>query len=144
MFGKMMEKIKTLLLDTHVWVWFANGEELSQATRNEIRDSLFDKSLFVSAISVWEVGMLVSKNRLQLSAPPAIWTNNALNLAGLVLAQLKPDIALESSFLPGTLHADPADRIIIATARALNIPVMTRDQKILDYAQAGHVSAIKA
>ena len=86
--------------------------------------------------------MLVAKDRLRSPLPPKVWFDRILTTGGLKLAPLTPDILADASFLPEPLHRDPADRIIIATARSLDLTIVTRDVLILDYAGLGHVRAI--
>lgn len=98
--------------------------------------------VLVSAITAWEVGLLVSLNRLKLLMTPQRWYAQLLSLPGMQLAELSPDILLASSFLPGTPPRDPADRIIIATARDQGAALITRDRLILNYGDDGQVSTI--
>lgn len=130
-----------LLLDTHVWLWFAIGEEskLNVAARNRIDQAAKLGKLYLSIISIWETGMLQSKQRIYLPHPYKAWINAAIKAPGLRLLPLEPSIALNCNDLPGEFHPDPADRIIVASARYLSIPLMTHDRKIIAYARQGHV-----
>jgi PIN domain nuclease of toxin-antitoxin system len=132
-----------LILDTHVWIWVLEGTkgELSAATIRRIESAAADSALAVSALSVWEVAMLEKKGRITLSRSIEEWTKAALTAPGIRLVDLTPEIALESTRLPGGPHGDPADRIIIATARVLGGTLVTRDKQILEYAKTGHVRA---
>lgn len=87
----------------------------------------------VSAISCWEVSKLVERGRLTLPCPPHDWLQQALTYPGIRLIELSPRICVESTQLPGTFHRDPADQIIVATARVLDAPLVTVDAKILAY-----------
>jgi len=98
----------------------------------------------VSAISVWEVAMLEAKGRIRLSKDCLSWVNEALRAPGLALVPLTPEIAVESSRLPGAFHGDPADRILVATARRQGAILLTRDEKILSYGKAKHLSVMAA
>lgn len=98
----------------------------------------------MSVISFWEIAMLVDKNRLALHDGLTIWATEVLERPGVRLAQIDPATALDAGSLPGDIHGDPADRIIVATARALGCPLLTSDERILAYAEAGHVSAVDA
>lgn len=98
--------------------------------------------VFVSAITAWEIGMLVSRNRLGLAARPERWFQRLLTVPGVRLADLSPDILIASSLLPGTPPRDPADRIILATARDLGLTLITRDNLLLKYGESGQVSTI--
>ena len=95
----------------------------------------------MSPITAWELGLLVSKGRISLSREPVAWFD-ALLATGVELAPLAPSILIGSSFLPGAMLRDPADRILAATARALDYRLMTRDERLLEYAAAGHIAAI--
>ncbi len=102
-----------------------------------------ETGLLVSAISVWELGMQVAKGRVQLSAPLNIWVRRAVHAPGIKLMPLDGDIAVESTELPGALHADPADRFLIATARVLNATIATRDAKIIEYGESGLLRVVE-
>jgi PIN domain nuclease of toxin-antitoxin system len=104
-----------------------------------IRNAASDGNLFLSVISVWELGLLESKGRIHLHTSCARWVEEALAMPGLTVAPLTPAIAIESSRLPGKFHADPADRIIVATARALGARLLTSDKNIRAYGRQRHV-----
>lgn len=136
--------MKPLLLDTHVWIWYAEGVpgKLTPSIVSLIEAALKSRQLHVSAISAWEMGLLIAKGRIVLSAPVQEWVRSATSIPGLRLRPLGVDAALESTQLPGNPHADPADRLLIADARIAGLTLVTRDQKILDYGQAGHVNVL--
>jgi PIN domain nuclease of toxin-antitoxin system len=98
--------------------------------------------LIVSAISVWEIGVLSAKGRIQLSVPLRGWIENALHAPGIRLTPLDAAAAVESTLLPGEPHGDSADRMLIATARTQNIPIATRDKDILEYGKMGFVRTV--
>ena len=98
----------------------------------------------VSAITPWEVTLLAEKGRLRLGSDAAVWINTVLDLPGVHLVPIEAAIAIDSVRLPGNFHADPADRLIIATARYCRAPLITADGAILEYAAAGHVRVIDA
>jgi PIN domain nuclease of toxin-antitoxin system len=137
--------VALLLLDTHIWVWAINGstDRLSSAGIKAIQLAGTNGQLGVSAISVWEVGMLESKGRLNLQTLCIDWVREALSAPGLRLIPLSPDIAIESSRLPGNLHGDPADRILAATTRILGATLVTQDKLLLDYGKQKFLSVIK-
>jgi PIN domain nuclease of toxin-antitoxin system len=140
--AKMRSDHAALLLDTHVWIWFNEGlPELSDQQRQSIDDAARRGEAWVSIISVWEVSLLHSKQRLRLHTSCLDWVRRAL-APPLALAALTPEIAVDCNSLPGRFHSDPADRIITATARVEGLSVVTRDRQILDYAIEGHVSAL--
>ena len=135
---------RLLVLDTHVWIWLMAGDEplRSSPARGVIEAAVERRSVRVSVISVWEVGMLEARNRIGLSGGCEAWTRQALSAPGISLTPLTPQVAIASSRLPGQIHGDPADRILVATARSLSATLVTRDHRILSYAAAGYVSAL--
>ena len=124
-----------LLLDTCAVLWLAEGGELSNAARKAIAGS----RLNVSPISVWEIANLVRKKRIVLTMPTAKWFRQAINMMDAVMPDLTIEVLSGSCELPGSPPSDPADRIIIATARESSMVVMTRDKDILAYSSAGYV-----
>jgi PIN domain nuclease of toxin-antitoxin system len=135
----------SLLLDTHVWIWFmlANAE-LAVSGRNAINRAAAFGQLRIAAISVWEAVLLASRGRVALGRPLAQWITEAVSAPGLSIEPLLPQVAVEACSLPEAFHRDPADRLIVATARVANATLMTRDRRILDYAARGHLTAIGA
>ena len=131
-----------ILLDTHYWIWLQAGAEdrIAAKVLDALRSAAARGDLLLSVISVWEVGMLESKGRIQLDRPCEEWVREALTLRGLTLAPLTPEIAVESTRLPGKFHLDPADRIIVATARRLSARLLTRDERLLAYGRERHVA----
>ena len=134
-----------LLLDTHIWLWFAEGNStrLPPASVRKLDDARKEDGLLVSAISVWEIGVLHARGRVQLSAPLRDWVNNALAPAGISLLPLDAAIASESTLLPGEPHGDPADRFLIAAARTKGVILATHDERIIDYGKAGYVQVLE-
>ncbi len=100
--------------------------------------------IYISAISVWEVATLEAKGRLTLSMDCRTWVDRALDAPGVQFAPLSPSIAVDSTRLPEGMHSDPADRILVATARSMNGTLVTRDRMILNYAASGHVRVLSA
>lgn len=134
-----------VLLDTHAWIWLLNGSgRLGPKARKAIQRSLNEEAVLVSAISPWEVAMLVSKGRLVLDRDIDEWVKKALSLPGFRLEPISPEIAVASTRLPGTVHADPADRMIAATARNIGAVLITADRLLLDYGVAGHLKTLDA
>lgn len=133
-----------LLLDTHVWLWFALGDtgRLSAPVRKKIEAAAHGGKLAVSAISVWEIGMLEAKGRIVLGSPCEKWVATALVLPGLRLIGLEPEIAVASSRLPGEMHGDPADRMLAATARARDAVLATADERLVEYGKAGFMRVL--
>lgn len=130
--------MRPILLDTCAAIWLANRSRLSDAAIEAAREALSGDALFVSPITAWEVGMLVSRGRLALAMEPTLWFAQLLE-AGIKLARTSPDILITASFLPQPSLRDPADRIIAATARANGYSLMTRDRPLLDFGAAGHL-----
>lgn len=135
-----------ILLDTHVWIWMVSGEmdRIAPSAVEQIRRGAERGRLLVSAISVWEVAMLQAKGRITLSLELEEWVRRGLAAPGVRLAELSPEILVESTRLPGEPHGDPADRMLIATARRMGAALVTRDTAILGYARSGYVSVVDA
>lgn len=137
--------MNSILLDTHVWVWYTSGNEnLPKSTRKTIDLAAQNRSLWIAAISLWELSMLDARKRIILDMPCLEWINKSIELIPLQIAALTPSISTESCRLPGEFHGDPADRLIIATARVEGLSLITRDTKILNYGRTKYVSTIKA
>ena len=134
-----------LLLDTHVWLWLVAGSaDLSTEARLTMDEAAAAGTLRIAAISLCEVALLASRGRIVLGKSIGLWLDEALADPGPTIDPLSPHIAAESYALPDVFHRDPADRLIIATARVANAILMTRDHRILDYAARGHLTAIPA
>jgi PIN domain nuclease of toxin-antitoxin system len=122
------------LLDTHTWIWWnMNPSSLSQKVRRLIESTDNYSELLLSAISPWEFSKLLEKKRLGISVNPEDWIKTALEMPKLKIAPLSPILAYRSTTLPQPFHDDPADQIIIATAREENAIVLTKDDRILSY-----------
>lgn len=122
-----------IVLDTHIWVWWVhNDAQLPEEYKDYIRESEHN-GLGVSAISCWEVAKLVEYGRLILPVSINDWFNTALNYPGITLLALTPEIAVESTQLPASFHKDPADQIIVATARVYDCLLVSLDRKIQSY-----------
>ena len=133
-----------ILLDTHVLIWFLHADpRLGSKAKEQIETSLQDDIIGISAITPWEIAMLVEKKGLRLGRSTTDWMRRALSTPGIDLIPLEPLIAIAAAEL-AALHGDPADRILIATARARKCPLMTVDRRILDYGKAGRVRVIDA
>ena len=122
-----------LLFDTHAWWWVINEpERLSQNVNKLISETPTDERS-IASISIWEFAMMVTRGRIRLRVSPEEWMEHAINRTGIAVLHLSPKIALESCNLPGKFHKDPADRIIVATARIHKLKLITKDQNIIDY-----------
>jgi PIN domain nuclease of toxin-antitoxin system len=135
-----------LLLDTHCWLWAQLGvpRRLSRTAVAAIRDAESTGALRISMISIWEVAMLEKRGRIALPRNIRSWIDEALKQPGVSIAPLTPEIAIESVHLPGDLHGDPADRILVATARVLGATLLTKDARLLQYSRQRHVKALEA
>lgn len=133
-----------LLLDTHVWLWYAEGrvQRLDAPVVAEIEAARRRRALFVSSISIWEVGMLVGKGRITLNMPMDAWVASAVAPPGPRVLALDGGTAVESTQLPGALHGDPADRFLVAAARVHRLRLVTADRKICQYADDGLVRVL--
>jgi PIN domain nuclease of toxin-antitoxin system len=136
---------RLLLLDTHVLVWLTDGNLLLGAkTKEAVRLAYREDSALVSAITPWEIALLVRKGRLKLGRDVLDWVHRALGIPGVQLAPLVPEIAVESTRLPWEAHGDPADRILVATARHLGATLVTADRALLEFARQGHFMGMDA
>jgi PIN domain nuclease of toxin-antitoxin system len=127
-----------LLLDTCAVLWLAQGAEITPASRAAVNE----RSVNVSPISAWEIANLVRKGRIAATLPIANWFHQAIGKMAAQLPPLSVEILTGSCSLPGLPPNDPADRIIIATARQADLTVVTRDRLILEYSRAGHVRTL--
>ena len=132
-----------LLLDTHAAVWLTEGQAMSAQGTRAIRAAMEADELLFSAVSAWEIGLLVAKKQIALAVPVQMWLGRFAEKPGIRIIALDAETALNSTLLPQPFVQDPADRFLVASARALNVPIITRDKRILDYAKAGHVRAVK-
>jgi PIN domain nuclease of toxin-antitoxin system len=132
-----------ILLDTHYWIWMQLGsEQFTGKARRAIESAAAEGGLLLSVISVWELGMLEAKHRIQLRSPCEQWVREALATPGLTLVSLTPEIALDSSRLPEPFQGDPADRIIVASARRMGARLLTRDKRLIEYGRSRHVALV--
>src|SRR5476651_376612 len=128
------------LLDTHAWVWWVTEDRrLSAVARRAIERSQTRGDLSLSLISVWEIAKKVEKAQLVLDRPVEQWLDLAVARPGLQLVELTRPILVESCKLPHPFHGDPADQIIVATARDKDAAIVTRDERIRECA---HVRSV--
>ena len=132
---------RPVLLDTHAALWLARGELATKAAAVLAAAAALDVAILISPITAWELGLLVSRQRIALPSSPVDWLNELI-ATGASWAPLTPQVLADASFLPGVIHRDPADRILAATARAFGYRLMTRDRALLAYAEAGHLQAV--
>jgi PIN domain nuclease of toxin-antitoxin system len=132
-----------LLLDTCAIIWIAHGQPIRPDAKQALNAAWeTGQGVSVSPISAWELGLLTAKGKLAATQSATAIFGDVLATAGIKVEALTPGLLIESSFLPGNLHHDPADRILITTARALDLTLVTRDEAILDYAAHGHVRTL--
>lgn len=137
--------MSSILLDTHVWIWYVSGSnELSKSVRSKITSALSNNEAHLAAISLWEICMLDKKQRIILEMPCLEWINKFLELTHVHILPITPAIATESCYLPGKFHEDPADRMITATARVEGLALVTRDTRMLMYSREKYITTIKA
>ncbi len=134
-----------LLLDTHIWLRYLGiSGDLRPAALPLLRAAEMSGNLCVSVYSIWETAMLVRDGRLILQTSMQEWTQQILSKPGYSLLPFTPEIAIESVNLPEPVHKDPADRILIATARVEGLTFVTRDKLVLEFATRNHLSHLIA
>ena len=131
------------LLDTCAVIWIANGDPLREPAASALRQAYAEGGgLAVSPMTAWEIAMLVARGKIALSLDPEVWFDRVLALPGVALAAMPPPVLIASCVLPGAPPADPADRILAATARAFGYTLVTRDRRLLAYGGEGHVQVM--
>ena len=131
-----MSSLTPLLLDTHIWIRYIEGDPSLKPGAVRLIESMRSKGrAFVSVISIWELALLVRKKKLDLPFSVEQWVKRALELPGIQLQAFTPQIAIESVQLPDSLNRDPSDRILVATARTQGFTLMTRDKDIIRFAK---------
>lgn len=129
-----------IVLDTHVLVWWVTGDPtLSKKAKAAIGRELDGGDIIVSSVSAWEIAMLVDRERLLLSMDVTSWLATVAEIEAVRFVPVDVEIATKSVVLPGEFHKDSADRMIVATARKLAVPLVTKDEKIRAYA---HVKTV--
>lgn len=132
--------MQPILLDTCAAIWLAEDAPIARSALDLLAEAAdADISTYVSPISAWEIGLLVARARLKLLITPQRWFGRLLEVPGIRLADMSPELLIASSFLPGEPPRDPADRIIAATARDYGATLVTRDRALLEYGEQGHV-----
>ena len=120
-----------IILDTHVWVWWlSQSGSIPLKIQDAIKEAQAKEAIYVSTISTWEVAPLTDRGWLRLTLDVSDWLSQAESLPFLNFVPIDNHIALKSVQLPGPLHQDLADRIIIATALTLGATLLTKDRKI--------------
>jgi PIN domain nuclease of toxin-antitoxin system len=140
-----MSRPERLLLDTHVWLWLslATPKKIPPAALKVLEETGQSSGLMVSIVSIWEIALLVARERIVLPLPLNDWVTLALSRPEIKLVGLThPNAVIDSVNLPGEIHGDPADRFLIATARSRRATLATHDEKIIAYGEAGHVKVL--
>ncbi|HVV43497.1 MAG TPA: type II toxin-antitoxin system VapC family toxin [Nitrobacter sp.] len=136
--------MRPLLWDTCAAIWISDQAELARTTLDLLASAHRESApSYISPITAWEVGLLAARGRVQLQIAPDRWLAKLLDIPGVKLAPMPPELLIASSFLPGTPPRDPADRIVAATARDLGATLITRDRVLLAYGKQGHVSVVE-
>jgi PIN domain nuclease of toxin-antitoxin system len=134
-----------ILLDTHYFLWMMEGHEKvskNPSLLKEISKRIAMREILVSEISLWEIAMLQSKGRIQISEPLESWLEKSINAPGIRAINLSPKIIAESVNLPGDFHSDPSDRLIVASARVYGATLVTQDQQIKKYGKNGYIKVL--
>ena len=135
--------MSVFLLNTCAVIWIANGDPLREPAASALREAYeTGGGLAVSPMTAWEIAMLAAKGKIALSIAPEVWFDRVLRLPGVTLAAMPPEVLIASCALPGAPPADPVDRILAATARALGYTLVTRDRHLLAYGEHGHVGVM--
>jgi len=135
-----------VLLDTHTLLWTVGGGRLRPQAQDAIAQAAVDRSLWVSVVTAWEIALLFHQERLDRFNPagfqPRAWFENAIIVTRAQVELVDAEVAFDAWGLPEPVPKDPADRLLIATARARDLTLVTRDRPILAYSDLGHVLAI--
>lgn len=131
-----------IVIDTHILVWWVSGDKsLSKSALKAINETLAsDSEVIVSSISAWEISMLIEKGRLVLSMDVESWLDEVSQIDGVRFMPIDNEVGVKSTVLPGEFHKDPADRMIVATARKLAVALVTADDKIIEYEHVKTIS----
>lgn len=132
-----------ILLDTCALIYISQGETVTDAAVQAVDRAASGGSLHVSPISAWEIGSLAARGKLALTTDPSRFFGLFLEKSGSELCEMDWDVLIQSSFLPGPIHKDPMDRILVATARKLDLTLVTRDRALLAYGDAGYVRTLE-
>ena len=125
-----------MLLDTHIWIWLAAGDagRIGPKTRRQLDRARAPRAPFVSTVSIFEIAALQTAGRLQFTIPVERWIRESIDRGGLRVVDLESGIAIDAGLVTRAALADPIDRLLVATAREHQLPLVTRDRQILDYA----------
>ncbi len=140
--------MSAVLLDTCAVIWAFEGASLAPKAKRAIEAAERAGAVWLSPVSAWEIGLLARAKgtrgaKLQFLPSAQSFVDRVFADPAVQVAPLTPEIAFAACYLPGTFHNDPADRFLLATARALNVPIVTRDEEMETYAAQGHVKLIR-
>jgi PIN domain nuclease of toxin-antitoxin system len=125
-----------MLLDTHVWIWAAGDiSRIGAQTRRLLNRQAAGGGVYVSAVSAFEISALCAAGRLVLNQPPERWIRDSITRGNLRVLDLNTDVAIDAGALGVAAVPDPIDRLLVATARDAEMPLMTRDRRLLDFAK---------
>lgn len=134
-----------VILDTHVLLWsLLQPEELTEETKSKVEQAHKKQNLLVSSISLWEIAMLSHKKRIHIFEPIKNFLSSIEEISGINICEISAEVAAESILLQNNFHGDPADRIIVSTARVYSATLLTRDKQILQWSEYGSVKCLKA
>lgn len=135
-----------LLLDTHIIIWLFEGTagKISNRVVRSIERARESGRVLISIFSVWEIAMLEVRGRITLSQPVEEWAQTVTRAGGVRLLDLTPDVVIDSTRLPGPINDDPADRILVASARRNGARLVTCDANLIRYGAEGHVNVADA
>ena len=132
-----------IVLDTHILLWFLiEPSRLSEKESEFIEKSINSAQAIITDLTLWEIAMLYAKQRIKVNEPIDIFLNTICK-TGIKVCEITPKIAADSVTLPYNFHGDPVDRIIVSTTRVYSASLFTYDEKIIKWAQNGHVSLCK-
>ena len=138
--AKSTKMTDAYLIDTCAMIWITQFGPITQRSVSTLTSK--QSTLYVSAMSAWEIGMLVSKGRLPTTKNSLVWFQDFVGQSGADILAVTPEILVASSFLPTPIHNDPIDRILVATAREHDLTIITRDRAILACGAEGHVKTL--
>ena len=134
-----------VILDTHVLLWsLLQPEELTEETKSKVEQAQKNQNLLVSSISLWEIAMLSYKKRIHIFEPIKNFLSSIEEISGINICEISAEVAAESTSLQNNFHGDPADRIIVSTARVYSATLLTRDKQILQWSEYGSIKCLKA
>ena len=133
-----------MLLDTHTWLWHAIGDanRVAPRARREIDRAVARGAVVVSVVSMFEVVSLAASGRVHLATPAEAWMRQSIDAGRIRIAEVTFAIAVEAGSIPTLALPDPMDRLLVATARQLGIPIATRDARILDYIRTSRIGRV--